>query len=524
MNWIRLQAVPILQAMWRQRWLGVGLAWLVCTVGWIAIAFIPTEYESSARVYLDADPVLTPLLAGLAANTDPARHLDFMERTLLSRPNLEQLVRLTNLDVGITTPAQREALFTGLAQNIEVIPITSNLMTIAYRNHDPQVAKNVVQSLLTIFNEKTSGSSRSEMDSAQRFLDEEILSYRDQLRAAEKRRGDLARQYPDLISDVLPGSGAPDVDRGSRLDQARAAVRQAKDDLADAVTKRDALQKALASVPPVLDVERAPQVIVTGQSASPEEARLEELRRNLDTLRLKYTDKYPDVIATRQEIAQLETEVKHTAASGGARANDKTQIANTVYDQLKVELVDAQGAVATNQRRLAEAEADQARIEAIIQSAPGILEKVRDMDRDYGVLRDNYQALVARRESAGIADAADTKTEKIQFRVVDPPRVPLVPVAPRRPFLVSVVLLLGVGAGFAAPLAMTQLDHSFATLGQLRNLGIPILGSVTRLSLGAARRRAAIQLAGVCASAIVLIAVYGTLLAISFGLHSVSVS
>jgi polysaccharide chain length determinant protein (PEP-CTERM system associated) len=524
MNSIRAQALPILQAMWRQRWLGVGLAWLVCTVGWIAIAFIPTEYESSARVYLDADPVLTPLLAGLAANTDPARHLDFMERTLLSRPNLEQLVRLTDLDVDVATPAQKEALFSQLAQNIQVTPITTNLMTIAYRNHDPQVAKNVVQSLLTVFAERTSGSSRSEMDSAQRFLDEEIVSYRDQLRAAEMRRGDLARQYPDLISDTLPDSGTPQIDRGSRLSQARAAVLQAKDELADAVTKRNALQKAIASVPPMLDVDRAPQVIVTGgQSASPEEARLEELHRNLDTLRLKYTDKYPDVIATREEIAQLEAEVKHSGP-GGARADNKTQIANQVYDRLKVELVDAEGAVATAQRRLTEAEADQARIEQIVQSAPGILEKVRDMDRDYGVLKTNYQELVARRESAGIADAADTKTEKIQFRVVDPPRVPLVPVAPHRPFLVSVVLLLGIGVGFAAPLAMTQLDHSFATLGQLRSLGMPILGSVTRLSLGAARRRATLQLAGVCASAIVLIAVYGTLLAITFGLHSVSVS
>ena len=64
---------------------------------------VPTKYESSARVYLNADPLLTPLLRGLAADTDPTRQLDFMQRTLLSRPNLEQLVRLTDLDIGVTT-------------------------------------------------------------------------------------------------------------------------------------------------------------------------------------------------------------------------------------------------------------------------------------------------------------------------------------------------------------------------------------------------------------------------------------
>ena len=96
------QAMPILQALWRHRWLGVATAWLVCTAGWIGVAMVPTKYESSARVYLNADPLLTPLLRGLAADTDPGRHLDFMQRTLLSRPNLEQLVRLTDLDIGVT--------------------------------------------------------------------------------------------------------------------------------------------------------------------------------------------------------------------------------------------------------------------------------------------------------------------------------------------------------------------------------------------------------------------------------------
>lgn len=524
MNSIQAQALPILQAMWRQRWLGVGLAWLVCTVGWIAIAFMPTQYESSARVYLNVDPVLTPLLQGLAANTDPARHLDFMERTLLSRPNLEQLVQLADLAPATATTAQKEALYAQLAQNVDIRPITDNLMTISYRNHDPQVAKNVVQSLLTIFAEKTSGSSRSEMDSAQRFLDEEIASYREQLRQAEQRRGELARQYPDIVSDSLPDSGTQGVNGGSRLDWARGAIVAAKDALADAIARRDSLQKALASVPPMLSVDRAPQIIIAGGGAvDSAQARIDELRRNLDTLRLKYTDRYPDVIATRKEIAQLQAELKR-AGPGGALGDNKTQIANAVYDRLKVELVDAEGVVATAQRHLTEVEADRARIEHIVQSAPGILEKVRDMDRDYGVLRNNYQELVARRQAADIADAADTRTEKIQFRIVDPPRVPLVPVAPRRPFLISAVLLLGVGAGFAAPLAMTQLDRSFATITQLRTIGIPILGSVSRLSLGAARRQATMQLAGVCASALVLVAVYGTLLALSFGLHSVSVS
>lgn len=519
------QAIPILQALWRHKWLGVATAWLVCTVGWIGVAFVPTKYESSARVYLNADPLLTPLLRGLAADTDPTRQLDFMQRTLLSRPNLEQLVRLTDLDIGVTTPEQKEALFKRLASDISVAPITLNLLTLSYRDADPQVAKNVVQALLTIFAEKTAGSSRAEMDSAQRFLESEIASYRDQLRAAEKRRIELAQQYPDIVSNRPPDSAAPSDDSLNRLDQARAAVARVKLDLADAITKRDALQKELAAVPPMLTVDRGPQVVVNGGRLSPLDDRLQEIRRNLDTLLLKYTEDHPDVKAARQSIKQLEAEGARSSPSGKSAApSTKGEITNTVYEQIKVRLVDAEAAVAAVQRRLNEAQADQDRIEKVAKSAPGVLIAAQDLDRDYSILKRNYAELVSRREATQIAHAADTKTEKIQFRIVDPPQVPILPAAPNRPMYVSVVLLFGIGAGLAVPLALAQIDRSFATIGQLRNLGIPVLGSVTLLSLGAARRRATIQLAGVCASAFLLVAVYGTLIALSVGLHTIGVS
>ncbi len=335
MNSIQATALPVLQTLWRHRWLGVGAAWLICIGGWIGIAFVPTKYESSARVYLNADPLLTPLLKGLAADTDPTRHLDFMQRTLLSRPNLEQLVRLADLDVGVTTPVEKEELFKKLASEIEVRPVTTNLMTISYRSTKPETAKNVVQSLLTIFAEKTAGSSRAEMDSAQRFLDDQIASYRDQLRGAEKRRAELARQYPDIVPNQSPGAPVAGENSGTRLDQARRAVIRLKGEFEEATTKRDSLRKEIATVPPMLAVDRGPQVVVNGgRPLSPDEARLAELQKSLDSLRLKYTEQHPDVIATRQAMAQVQAEMKRSSGSpsgagAAAAAKSRSQIAFT---------------------------------------------------------------------------------------------------------------------------------------------------------------------------------------------------
>jgi polysaccharide chain length determinant protein (PEP-CTERM system associated) len=334
----------------------------------------------------------------------------------------------------------------------------------------------------------------------------------------------LVQKYPDIVANRPPDEAARGGENSSRLDQARSEVARQKLELADAISKRDALQKELATVPQMISVDRLPQVVVNGGRLSPLDERIQEIHRNLDNLLLKYTENHPDVKAARQAIAHLEAEGGRLARDKSGNTPAKGQVVNAVYDQIKVKLVDAEAAVASVQRRLEEARADQERIEKITQSAPGVLMQAQDLDRDYAILKKNYQELVARREAAQIAQAADTKTEKIQFRIVDPPQVPIRPVAPNRPLYLSAVLLFGIGAGLALPLALTQFDRSFATIAQLRSLGVPILGSVTRLALGPARRRAGIQLIGVCASAAVLIAVYGTLLALSIDFRTMGVS
>src|SRR5205814_4407745 len=256
-------------------------------------------------------------------------------------------------------------------------------------------------------------------------------------------------------------------------------VARLKLEMADLVSKRDSLKKDLASVPAMLSVDHGPQVVVNGR-LGPVEERLQELRRNLDGLLLKFTENHPDVRATRQSIAQLQSEAGKSGGGAGSSAGNTGQIANGVYEQVKDRLVDAEAAIASLQRHLTEAENEEAKIEKIAKSAPGILVQAQDLNRDYGILKRNFEELVTRREATAIANAADTKTEKIQFRIVDPPQVPVVPAAPNRALLVSIVLLAGVGAGLAVPVLIMQLDRSFATISQLRNLGIPILGNVSR--------------------------------------------
>src|SRR5271169_5732838 len=207
MDSLRLMLSTYLRAAWRRRWLGVTVAWVVCCVGWVATYAIPNQFESNARLFVDADAVLTPLLRGLAADSAPTTQLDILQRTLLSRPNLEKLISKTDLDLTLNSPSDRERLIGRLGNDIHVTPQTKNLFTINYRDKSPKLAHDVVQTLLTIFVESATGGSRSDMENARRFLERQIQSYEQQLRAAEKRRADFRARY----MEILPADNNPNV-------------------------------------------------------------------------------------------------------------------------------------------------------------------------------------------------------------------------------------------------------------------------------------------------------------------------
>jgi len=501
-----------LHAIWRRKWITALAAWGVCIVGWSVVSMMPSRYESSTRIYVDADQLLTPLLRGIAVDVDPAQQVDVLQRTLLSRPNIEQLIHMADLDRRIKTSIDKDALIQRLMQSVVITPQTRNLFTISYQDTDPTTARNVVQSLLTIFAENTTGTQRTEIDNAQRFLNDQIGLYEKQLRAAEQRRADFRTEHLDVLSGAASTAA---------IDGLRGQVQQMHNELADASARRDELQKEIESIVPAAPT--ADTIVVAGPGAG--ETQLAQLQRQLADLRTRYTDQHPDVIALKAQIADLSSQLaasrggRDKAAGGAGAATGRTRVSSVVYDQVRLKLLDAQGQVVSLQRRVTQSEAELARVEGIAKASPGVQAQAEDMDRDYTILKKNYEELLARREATNLSEAADTKADKIQFRVIDAPQVANAPVAPNRPVLYSIVLLAGILGGLGIPVLLTQIDRSFTTLQRLKGLGLPVLGGVSYVALFRSKSQSMMETAGFGASALALVMLYGVLIMLTLDLH-----
>ena len=454
-------------AAWRHRWPAVLFTWLVCALGWTMTFTIPNQYEASARLYVDADEVLTPLLRGIAVDSATAGQLDTLQRTLLSRPNIEKLISKTELEYAIQGPSDRERMVEGLSNAIRLQSQTRNLFTISYRNSNPRLAYDVVKTMLNTFVESKTGNNRADLENAGKFFKEQIDQYERQLTEAEKKRAEFRSKYVDL----LPGDGGV-----SRMEQSRNSVRALEGQFEDAVSRQKTLQKEMTTTPPQIVTETDPGGAAGG-------GRLREEERRLQELRLRLTDNNPDVIAQRALVAAI----KSGAVSAGdgpvaprTAARSRTS-SNPIYENLKIKMVDNDSFITSLQRQIAEGTRERDRLEDVARGAPGLQAEFLNLNRDYDVLRKNYDDLLARRESMRISSAAQVDGDKVKVQIVDPPLVPQNPIAPRRLVLLSGVLFAGIAAGVALALLLVQLDQSFHTIDDLRSLGYPVVGGVSMI-------------------------------------------
>jgi polysaccharide chain length determinant protein (PEP-CTERM system associated) len=436
---------------------------------------------------MDTSSMLKPLLRGIAADsTMQENSARLISRTLLVRPNLEKVARKTDMDLKAKNPKEFEMLLASLASGIRISGTKKdNIFQIGYTNSNPKLATRVVEALLNLFVERSLGESRKDSSATRQFLDTQIKEYEGRLVAAENRLKEFKRRNVGM----MPSSGR---NYYSRMENAVEERANTELELNEARNGRDELARQLAGVEAAITDRSQSSTSRPGQRDIPHalDERIDALERVLDQLLLRYTERHPDVIAARKQIAQMsrtrdsEVEEKRNelaaiVQSGGV---SQAQIGNPLYQELKVQLGAAGALAASLEARLEEHIRRESTLKKLVDTMPKIEAELVRLNRDYGIDQNNYSQLVSRREQLKIADDASQTTNDIRFNVIEPPREPLVPVSPNRPFLNSAVIAVGVGFGIGFALLVGLLRPGVYTrdgLAQLTNM--PVLGVVGRI-------------------------------------------
>ena len=471
----------VLRTAAKRRWLAFGVAAVVAVACGVGIAMVPNRYEASARVYVDTQTVLKPLMSGLTYQPDIDQQVRMLANTLISRPNIERIVRMPEVRLEVAGGNAREELISRLMTQIKVAPtVSGNLYEISYRGASPDRALRLVKATVEMFVSAGAGEKKRDSQDAGRFIDEQVRVYEAKLIESEDRLKEFkVRNFGT--------SGVSGQDYFTRMSALTEQINKLRVQLGAAEQSRNSYERQLAAEEPQLPVE---PVIKSASPAMLEaESRLEGQRKALDELLRRYTDEHPDVTATRRVISQLEAALRErreaeerASAKAGAASMAGKAATSPIYQKLRIALAEADALVASLRSQLGALQGQLEQARSLAGRMPQVEAELVQLNRDYDIIRKNYDAMVARRESASLGMKLDESSQLAEFRVVEPPRVSPSPVFPSQLHLALLAVLASLGGGIAAAMIADLMRPTFEDAASLRQFsGRPVLGTLSTL-------------------------------------------
>ena len=468
------QVITELRGAWRFRWIALGIAWIVCLIGWAVVFVLPDKYEAESIFYVGK----TRLDDVLQEEKSDGALVNRVRQRMLLTPSLAKVARETDLDLRAATQEDKDALIEGLAKSIHIDPVNArsrrdtdeSIFRITYRDADPQMSFRVVDAVLDTFREEVGAGRTGGSDDALEFLESGIADYRAQLQQREKELADFRRENVGL----LPGEG-----RGyfQTLQDALAQNREIQAELNLSLNQRDTLLRQLRGQQPILSDESGAGGLAPNNEL---EQRILFFEASIQEMMTRFTDRHPDVIAAKDQLEQLraqrDRQMEELAAVG-----DSGNIAsnNPVYQQLQIALNEVNLKIAELGGRLATSRALVADLQAKIDIIPEIEAELVELTRDYEEIGDVYADMRAKYEQEKLRRKR-LGWDNVTFDTMEPPRVGRNPVSPMRVQLILLLTLAGLGVGSGVAYLLHQLRPVFLDANGLRRFTeLPVLGCVS---------------------------------------------
>lgn len=242
----------------------------------------------------------------------------------------------------------------------------------------------------------------------------------------------LAQNIVQTISDIIVGGTLT-----SQKIEASSAIRFIEEQLASYRTK---LEKSEEDLRKFRELYASTLPVATQMNAQ-----LVGLKLELNNLLVENTEEHPRVKQVRNQISILENQrdvqMKQAKAEG-------VDITPDEYAKL-------------------------------VSSVPRQEQQLSKLQRDYMVNANVYESLLQRLETAKISETLENSEKGPKFRILEPARLPLEPVKPRKILVVLGGFVVGLLIGVAVVYLLELSNTSIRTLDEARNLlEFPVFGSI----------------------------------------------
>jgi succinoglycan biosynthesis transport protein ExoP len=448
---------------------------------WLAMA-LPNVYTSYATVLVEPQSVDEELVRAGVAASDLNERLHLMTAQILSRPRLSRIIDELELYSDESEYMLREEVIDLMRSRVRVAPVVSEMQTggsrrveqdinefqIFFDDYDATVARDVAQRLANDFIQTHIEDRVKVSQKSLEFIESELQRLADRIRTVE---ADIAK-----VKNENPGKLPEDMTTNQRrLERLQGELASVQRTLSDAQSDEAFYRSQLAT----FSHYNAPN-----DDASPAR-RLELLKLQLAEYKSKgYTEKHPDIVKTRAEIAEVEAGIR------SSEGDPESQSTSLVAQQIGAEVRRAELRRAAAEQEVERITKLAAGIQALLAETPAVAEQLDVLRREYEHLFESFQDFSNRRLEATVQAQLERRQLGEQFRVLESAFIAPEPSAPNRLLIVVLGAIFGVAVGIGTALLLEATDTSSHDARQLQTrIALPVLAAIPEILLESDRVR-----------------------------------
>ena len=526
-----------------------GLIFFTCLV----VAFVlPATYESQAMIAVENQEIPEEYVKSTVTDYINER-LKNLERKILSYPRLLEIIKSYQLYPELTSNGEMVAQ---MQEDIKLKTIDVSMQdqrsgrsgkatiafTLAYQHKNPEKAKQVADILSNLFVEEDQRAREKQAGTTTLFLEKELDDLRRQVKSNEEK----ISRFKAANIDQLPGSTGVFQQTVFRLEQDIDSIETRIRTLQEKIVY---LKSQIGNIDPMI-----PILTDSGKVASNPNNRLKYLRLQLIQMQANLSEKHPDIIRLKGEIAKLEAQVgqndssmeqvnrltlvekqivelkskygdKHPdvvklsreadlltrqiAQQRSSRPSTETvneQSDNPGYMNIKAQIIVAESEISALRDERIKTSARLEDYQKKLEMAPFIDEEYNSLTLDYENAKKKFNEVSNKLHSAKIAQEMNVSEGGERFRIDYPAILPHKPAEPNRLLIILMGLVLGTGCGVLLAALTEGLDSSIKAPDEMEStLGFPVLATISLYDSPLQKRMRRVKRAVVASSIIVII-------------------
>ncbi len=431
----KMDPYALLTFLWRRKWLIIFLFIPIFALAEVHVLRSPKIYRASVTLSIVPQRVPASYVRSTVSG-DMEAFVHSIWQEITSRRSLEVLIREYNLYPNMVEMLPMETVVERMRKAIKVSRPRGgrrNVFIISFEYYDPKVAAKVVNRIANVFIEENLKLREEQAKTITAFLDEELKRIENQLREREKAIQEYKRKY----MEELPEQKDTIISILGRLQKENEALQMRKEMLQD---RKVAILEQLKNY----------QQGVNSEAATDTEdfsASLAQLQQKYEALLSKYTEKHPDVIRLKRLIEKKKKELQSIPFNNDSAKSSEP----TIVGQLKKQLREIDSEIKKIDELYIKNKEKIALYQKRLENIPKREQELKDLARDYANLMKTYQMLLDKKIQATMAETLEKRQQGEQFKIIDPARVPEVPISPntKKILFMGAILALAAGLGFA---------------------------------------------------------------------------